>query len=140
MKAIWTETKPEYHGKLVDFGTIMTWPKPVQKPHPPVLLGGHGPKALARVVDYADGWLPIGVRAGDLAAGIAELRRLAKEKGRDPSAFTVSVYGVPLDPDGIRQLGDAGVTRAIFALPSAPAEKVLSILDRCTQVMKAIRH
>ncbi len=140
MKKIWTEDEASFEGELVRFPPLWSWPKPAQRPHPPVLLGGHGPKALARVVDYADGWLPIGVRAGDLGAGIAELRRLAKEKGRDPNAFSVSVYGVPLDPDAIGRLGDAGVTRAIFALPSAPAEKILSLLDRCAGVMRQVVH
>jgi probable F420-dependent oxidoreductase len=140
MKKIWTEDEASFEGELVRFPPLWSWPKPAQRPHPPVLLGGHGPKALARVVDYADGWLPIGVRAGDLGAGIVELRRLAKEKGRDPNAFSVSVYGVPLDPDAIGRLGDAGVTRAIFALPSAPAEKILSLLDRCAGVMRQVVH
>src|SRR5581483_3258950 len=88
MKAIWTEDEPSFQGELVRFPPLWSWPKPVQKPHPPVLLGGHGPRALARVVEYADGWLPIGVRAKNLADGIASLRRLAREQGRDPASLS----------------------------------------------------
>ena len=84
LKAIWTEDEASFDGEFVRFEPIWSWPKPVQRPHPPVILGAHGPKALARVVDYCDGWIPIGVRAGDLPREIAALRRLAEEKGRDP--------------------------------------------------------
>jgi alkanesulfonate monooxygenase SsuD/methylene tetrahydromethanopterin reductase-like flavin-dependent oxidoreductase (luciferase family) len=110
----------------------------VQRPHPPVLLGGHGRRALARVVDYCDGWLPIGARAGDLAAGIAELRRLAGEKGRDPDTISISVYGAPMDAETLRHLRDAGVQRAIFALPSAGADRILPLLDRGAALMREL--
>jgi probable F420-dependent oxidoreductase len=130
MKEIWTQDEASYEGKLVRFPPLWSWPKPVQKPHPPILLGGHGPRALKRVVDYCDGWLPIGVRAGDLLAGIRDLRTLATEKGRDPASLSVSVYGAPMDADTLRQLAAAGVDRVIFALPSADADTVLPLLDR----------
>src|SRR2546428_32947 len=100
MKRIGTEDEGSFEGAFVRFPPLWSWPKPVQKPHPPILLGGHGPRALARVVDYCDGWLPISVRAGDLEAGMAELRRLASEKGRDPRSISVSVYGAPMDVAG----------------------------------------
>jgi probable F420-dependent oxidoreductase len=138
MKKIWTEDEPSFEGEFVRFEPIWSWPKPVQRPHPPILLGGHGPRALARVVDYCDGWLPIGVRAGDLMAGVAALRRLATEKGRDPSSISVSVYGVPMATDAIGPLRDAGVQRAIFALPSKGRDDLLPLLDRGAAVMRAL--
>jgi probable F420-dependent oxidoreductase len=130
MKKIWTEDEPRFEGEFVRFPPMWCWPKPVQRPHPPILLGGHGPRALARVVDYCDGWMPIGARGGDLPERIAELRRLAKEKGRDPASLSVSVYGAPMDADTLASFRDAGVSRAIFALPSAGAEQILPLLDR----------
>jgi probable F420-dependent oxidoreductase len=130
MKRIWTEDEATFEGELVRFPPLWSWPKPLQKPHPPILLGGHGPRALRRVVDYCDGWLPIGMRAGDLAAGLEELRRIAREKGRDPASISVSVYGAPMDADALARLRDLGVERAIFALPSADADAVLRLLDR----------
>ena len=130
MKRIWTEDEASFEGDFVHFPPLWSWPKPVQKPHPPILLGGHGPRALARVVDYCDGWLPISVRAGDLEAGMTELRRLASEKGRDPRSISVSVYGAPMDAAGLTRLRDLGVARAIFALPSAEADALLPLLDR----------
>lgn len=138
MKRIWTEDEASFDGDTVKFPPLWSWPKPVQKPHPPVLLGGHGPKALARVVAYCDGWLPIGVRAGDLEASIDELRRLAREKGRDPDTISVSVYGAPMDGDTLKRLRDVGVGRMIFALPSAEADKILSLLDRGMQAVHTV--
>jgi probable F420-dependent oxidoreductase len=136
MKKIWTEDEASYSGEFVRFEPLWSWPKPVQKPHPPVILGGHGPRALDRVVDYCDGWIPISVRAGDLFAGIEDLHARARDKGRDPRSISVSVYGAPPAGDLLRQYRDGGVDRAIFALPSAPADTVLPILDRCAAAMR----
>jgi probable F420-dependent oxidoreductase len=137
MKRIWTEDEPSFEGEFVGFPPLWSWPKPVQRPHPPVLLGGHGPRALRRVVDYCDGWMPISVRGGDIPAGIADLRRLAAEKGRDPATLSVSVYGAPMDRDALAHLRDAGVERAIFPLPSADADTVLPLLDRGAELVRA---
>ena len=137
LRTIWTEDEASFDGEFVRFDPIWSWPKPVQRPHPPVILGAHGPKALARVVDYCDGWIPIGLRAGDLPGEIAALRRLATEKGRDPASISVNVYGTPADPEQLARLRDADVTRAVFALPSAGPEKVLSLLDRYAETMRS---
>ncbi len=138
MKKIWTEDEPAFEGELVRFPPLWSWPKPVQKPHPPVLLGGHGRRALERVVDYCDGWLPIGVRAGDLTAGIAELRRVATEKGRDPATISISVYGVPMDATAVAAMRAAGVERVIFGLPSRGADQILPLLDHGAGVMREL--
>src|SRR2546428_3857475 len=100
MKRICSEDAASIAGAFSRFPPLWSWPKPVQKPHPPILLGGHGPRALARVVDYCDGWLPISVRAGDLEAGVAELPRLAGAKGRDPRSNSGSGSGVALEAAG----------------------------------------
>jgi probable F420-dependent oxidoreductase len=138
MKKIWTEDEASFDGTYVKFEPIWSWPKPVQKPHPPILLGGHGPLALKRVVDYCDGWTPIGVRTGDLAGDIAELHRLAREKGRDPHTISISLYGAPGDPDALRQLRDMGVGRAIFSLPPKGRDAVLPLLDRYATAMRSV--
>src|SRR5437588_3687902 len=82
MKAIWTEDEASYHGELVDFDPIWSWPKPVQKPHPPVLVGGNGERVLERVVAFGDEWMPN--RVAGLRERIQELTRMAAEAGRDP--------------------------------------------------------
>lgn len=129
VKAIWQNERAEYHGKLVNFDAIWSFPKPVQKPHPPILLGGHGPKAFERVARYCDGWMPISLRAGDIAKGVAELRQVADKAGRDPRSISVSVFWAPADRATIDGYEKIGVERAILALPSAPRDKVLPILD-----------
>ena len=138
MKAIWTQDEAAFDGEFVHFEPIWSWPKPVQRPHPPVILGAHGPKALARVVDYCDGWIPIGVRSGDLPTEIGALHRLAREKGRDPQTISVNVYGVPADREVLVRLRDAGATRAIFSLPPAGPEKVLTLLDRYADTARSL--
>jgi probable F420-dependent oxidoreductase len=139
LQAIWTNDNAEYHGELINFDPIWSWPKPIQKPHPPIYLGGHGDKALRRVVRYCDGWMPIPVRAGDIKNEIARLHALAKEAGRDPQSLTISLYGVPPDPDALHSYARVGVHRAIFSLPSAERDRVLPLLDRHTQAMRAVR-
>ena len=138
MKAIWTQDEAAFDGEFVHFEPIWSWPKPVQRPHPPVILGAHGPKALARVVDYCDGWIPIGVRSGDLPTEIGALHRLARENGRDPETISVNVYGVPADREVLVRLRDAGATRAVFSLPPAGAEKVLPLLDRYAHTARSL--
>jgi probable F420-dependent oxidoreductase len=138
MKAIWTTDEPRFDGEFVRFPPMWSWPKPVQRPHPPVLLGGHGPRALARVVDYCDGWLPIGARAGNIPTDVVALRRLATEKGRDPRSISVSVYGAAMEADTLARLAEAGVDRAIFWLPSAGADAVLPLLDRGAQLLRTL--
>jgi probable F420-dependent oxidoreductase len=138
MKKIWTEEEASFAGEHVRFDPIWSWPKPVQQPHPPVLLGAHGPLAIKRVVDYCDGWIPIGVRAGDLQSGIEALHRAAREKGRDPRTISVSVFGAPADPDALRRYRDVGVSRAIFALPPKGRDAVLPLLDRYATAMRDV--
>ena len=129
MKEIWTKDEPEYHGEFVNFGPLWAWPKPVQKPHPPVLLGVNKPSARQRVIEYADGWLPLADRAGDIPEGIVDLRRRAEAAGRDPASLTVSVFGAKPDAEVLRSYEKAGVTRAIFGLPVADRDIVLMVLD-----------
>lgn len=139
MKEIWTKDEPEFHGEFVNFDPIWSWPKPVQKPHPPVLLGNNTAKALERVVEYCEGWFPIAGRAGDLATGIAALRRLAEKAGRDPRTISVSVSAASPEENAVREYEKAGVERAIFPLPSAGRDKVLPVLDRYATLMRLFR-
>ena len=134
MKAIWTEDEAQFHGDFVNFDPIWSWPKPVQKPHPPILVGGDGPGTLQRVVEYGDGWMPIvGRGQTSLFERIAELNRLATEAGR--GHIPVSIYGTPPRPEAIEQYVDLGVERCIFWLPAASTKEVLPLLDRYAELV-----
>ena len=84
MKALWTQDEAEYHGEMVDFDQVWSYPKPAQKPHPPILLGGETDYTLRRVVEYCDGWFPRPGRGVEIRDQLDRLRRMAEEKGRDP--------------------------------------------------------
>ena len=113
MKELWTKPEAEFRGRYYDFPAVKSNPKPMQKPHPPVLLGGGATNVLQRVVAWGDGWLPNRVTPEKLRESRATLDRLAKDAGRDPAAITISVYGQPSDRDLIRRLHDAGATRVV---------------------------
>jgi len=139
MKEIWTKEAAEFHGEFVNFDPIWAHPKPVQKPHPPIILGVNTPKARQRVVEYCDGWLPIAARAGDLVAGVADLRESAKRAGRDPNSLTVSVFAATPTEDALREYQKAGVERIIFPLPSSGRDEIIPILDRLAKVVLAFK-
>ena len=134
MKEIWTKEAAAFQGEFVRFDPIWSYPKPVQKPHPPILLGVNTPSARQRVVEYCDGWLPIPGRAGDLAAGIADLRQRAERAGRDPRSLTVTVYGGKPDEGAVRGYAAAGAERVVFTLPPAGGDVVLPLLDRLAKL------
>jgi len=134
MKAIWRDDEAEYHGELVDFEKIWSWPKPVQKPHPPILLGGHGEKAFDRVIRYCDGWMPLTWVDKNIIPEIRELRERAKRAGRDPQTISVTVFGAKPDPEELTAYAEAGVERVLFGLPNAGPDKVLPALDRLAKL------
>jgi len=138
MKAIWTTSKPEYDGKHVRFPPMMTWPKPIQKPHPPVIVGGAFPYGARRAIAYGDGWVPHARRPAydDVLTLLPEFRKMATAAGRDPGSIPVTVFGVAENVDAVRRCQDAGVARAIFNLPAAKADEVLPILDRCAALIR----
>jgi probable F420-dependent oxidoreductase len=139
MKKIWAEDEPEFHGEFVKFDKLWSWPKPVQKPHPPIFLGGHSPQMLQRVVDYCDGWMPIGIRAANLIDSIKELRQRAEKAGRDPKTVAVTIFGAPADEQAVEQYRQAGVERITFGLPPAGRDKVLPLLDRYADFVRKLR-
>jgi len=123
IKAIWTSDPAEYHGEMVDFGPMWAFPKPLQKPHPPVILGGSGPKILERVVRYADGWMP---NRGDVIERIPELQRMAKDAGREPIPVT---YYPRATAEEIERLARLGVERLIWYVPADGRDPALKKLD-----------
>jgi probable F420-dependent oxidoreductase len=122
MKAIWTQDEAEYHGRFVDFDPTWSWPKPVQKPHPPVLVGGVGDKVLDRVVAYGDEWIPNRVKSPEqLGERTSELQRRAEAAGR--GRIPVTVFGAKPEQRLLERLQAAAVTRSLFYVrPEEPGE------------------
>jgi alkanesulfonate monooxygenase SsuD/methylene tetrahydromethanopterin reductase-like flavin-dependent oxidoreductase (luciferase family) len=132
MKAIWTEEEASYHGEHVDFDAIWSWPKPVQKPHPPILMGGSSDAALRRAAELADVWMPNAeTRISQIAERGAELQRLAAEAGREP--LPITFYGVKPDAESLGRYAEAGVSRCVFYLPSLPLAELEPLLDGYSQ-------
>ena len=138
MKAIWTQAKPEYHGEFVDFGPMMAWPKPVQKPHPPVIVGGAFPYAARRAIRYGEGWFPQAARGGysEIADMIPEFRKMATEAGRDPASIEITVWAPKQDPDQMKRYAELGVARVVFSLDFDKADKVLPVIDSLAVLMR----
>jgi probable F420-dependent oxidoreductase len=140
LKAIWTQDEAEFHGKYVNFEKLWSYPKPVQKPYPPILMGGAGPHARQRAVDFDGHWIPIGGRAYSepIAESMADFRARAEKAGRDPATLTVTIFGVAPDQARVAPLRDAGVTRAVFFVPSATRDAVLPLLDQYAGLAKKV--
>lgn len=134
MKEIWTKDEAEFHGEFVNFDKIWSYPKPRQKPYPPMLMGGDSPKTFDRVIEFCDGWLPTGIEPAVIPEKVATLRQRAEAAGRDPKQISVSYiyfsYSANPDRKTIDGLEEAGVERVIFGLPSADKETLLPLLDK----------
>lgn len=136
MKAIWTENKPKYEGEFVKFGEMMTWPKPVQKPHPPVIVGGAFPYGARRAIRFGDGWIPLGGGRGvDIPTQIPHFRQMAAEAGRNPDDIEISVFAARPVEEELKVLEGAGVSRVTFDLPSAPSDEILPLLDKLAKMI-----
>src|SRR5919108_1792717 len=128
MKELWTKDEAEFHGEFIHFPAVKSFPKPVQKPHPPVILGGMAKNVFKRTVEYGDGWLPNRVTPDQVKAGRAELDHLAGDAGRDPASMEISVFGQPPDPDLIKRFEDAGAARVMVRLMALPEQEALTEL------------
>jgi probable F420-dependent oxidoreductase len=130
MKELWSKDEAEYHGTFYDFPPVRSFPKPSQRPHPPVLLGGVARNVFKRVIAWGDGWLPIGSTPEHVKKGRATLNELAAAAGRDPSTIDVTVSGVPCDREAIQRLGASGASRVIIRLPSTLSQEALTDLEK----------
>jgi probable F420-dependent oxidoreductase len=140
MKAIWTQQAAEYHGEFINFDAMVAEPRPVQKPHPPVIVGGAFPHGARRALRYGDGWIPLSGRAayGELAEYLPRFRQMASEAGRDLTDVPLSLTAVPQDMDTLKRYADLGVSRVVFDLPAEAAEKLLPILDSWAEMMQRV--
>jgi len=140
MRAIWTQDEPEYRGEIVQFPKMKTWPKPAQRPHPPVIVGGAWPQSARRAIRYGDGWVPNASRPtyADVTEFLPQFRDMAKAAGRDPDRIPVTIFGAVEDGDRLKRYRDRGVARAVVMLPSAGSDTVLPILDRWAGLIRGL--
>jgi probable F420-dependent oxidoreductase len=137
MRAIWTQTKPEYHGEFVAFGPMMTWPKPVQKPHPPVIVGGGMPYGARRALSYGDAWMPHARRPNyHLLDKLPEYRAMEKEAGR---TLPITAFGVEHEPDRWPAYRDVEIERIVLSLESEAKDAILPQLDRLAAKIASVR-
>ena len=138
MKALWTQEQAEFDGDFVKLAPSFAWPKPVQKPHPPIHVAANAPKGLGRVVAYGDGWFPM---PGDdpettLFSQIPELHRRLEAAGREPQSVEISVYWTPADETFIARCRETGVDRVIFMLDPVGESEALGQVDDLVSVME----
>lgn len=140
MKQIWTKSKAEYHGEFVNFDPVMAWPKPVQTPHPPIIVGGAFPYGARRALRYGDGWMPHRSRPQypNVADIIPQYRDLVAESGRDPASVPVSIWGAKEDIAMLERDRSLGVVRVIVSLDSVKADVILPELDRWAETIRRL--
>jgi probable F420-dependent oxidoreductase len=129
MKALWTQEEAEYHGEMVDFGPVWSYPKPAQRPHPPILLGGETDYTLRRVVDYCDGWFPRPGRGFEIKQQLERLHQMADKAGRDRRTLSTSVFCAPADEAALKEYEVAGIDRAVLEIPDQSRDEILRVLD-----------
>jgi probable F420-dependent oxidoreductase len=134
MKALWTEEEASFDGEFVHLEPSCSWPKPIQQPYPPIIIGGApGPSTFGHVVEWADGWMPIG--GAGLGTTLPQLRRAAEVAGRDPDSIGVMIFSAIPDAGKLDHYRQQGVFRTVFGLPSAPADTVVPLLDKWSQLL-----
>jgi probable F420-dependent oxidoreductase len=136
MQAIWIQDEAAYQGEFTRFEPIWSWPKPVQKPHPLMLLGGETKHTLRRVMEFCDGWFPRGRGFGDPAAEMSRLRQFADEAGRDIRTVSTTLFGAEPDAGYLDKCKAAGLNRVLFALPAEGRDAVLPVIDRFTTFLE----
>lgn len=140
MKEIWTKSKAEYHGEFVNFDPMMAWPKPVRKPHPPVIVGGAFPYSARRAIRYGDGWIPQAARGEykEIADMIPRFRQMCGEAGRDPASIEMTSWFPRREADLMKRYQDLGFSRVVFNLESEAADKVLPVIDELAALMRKV--
>lgn len=140
MQTIWTQEEPSYEGEFVKFGPMSQWPKPLQKPYPPMIVGGAFPYAANRAIHYGNGWIPRADRLEHDGVGVVikKFRDMAVEAGRDPASLPISIFRVPDDLTKLRFCQKIDVDRVVFSLPAEKEDKILPMLDRWVAVKREL--
>ncbi|MGE3774431.1 MAG: LLM class flavin-dependent oxidoreductase, partial [Gammaproteobacteria bacterium] len=134
----WTQEQSSHHGKHVNFDPIWSYPKPVQKPHPPIVMGAASPWGRERVARFCDGWVPLPAQMKNIGAELADLRTRLERHGRKLSDIEISFFWAPTKVDELKRYRDLGVHRAILACPADGKDATLKLLDQHAALMKAV--
>jgi alkanesulfonate monooxygenase SsuD/methylene tetrahydromethanopterin reductase-like flavin-dependent oxidoreductase (luciferase family) len=141
MRALWTQEAAAFHGQMVNFDPVWLYPKPLQQPHPPILLGGSSDYTLKRVVEFCDGWMPL-ARAGfndpegfNPKTAVARLQRAAEAAGRAFSTLSISAFGAPAEEAALEQYREAGIQRALLMIPDLSRDEILTLVDRYARLV-----
>ena len=135
MKQLWTEETGEFHGEFVNFDPAYAEPKPTQRPHPPVILGGETDHTLKRVVEYCDGWLPRGRGGFDPAESQQRMTAMAEGVDRDPSSLSITVFGAPADRAELDKYQEAGIDCALLQMPTVERDACMKRLEEITPLV-----
>jgi alkanesulfonate monooxygenase SsuD/methylene tetrahydromethanopterin reductase-like flavin-dependent oxidoreductase (luciferase family) len=138
MQALWTQDKAEFHGEFVAFDPVWLYPKPKQKPYPPILLGGESDHTLRRVVEFGNGWLPRRQREFDPDRAVARLRQAAAAAGRDPTTSSITVFNAPADEAVLASYRKAGIHRVLLEVPDRGRDELLHVLDRNARLARVL--
>ena len=138
MQALWTHDTAEFHGEFVTFDPVWLYPKPKKKPYPPILLGGESDHTLRRVVEFGNGWLPRAHRGFEPDRAVARLHQAAAAGGRDPTAFSITVFNAPTDEAVLASYREAGVYRVLLEAPDRGRDEVLRVLDRNARLVSVL--
>lgn len=136
MKLLWTRETAEFHGEFVKFDPVWLYPKPKQKPHPPIYLGGATDYTVKRVVEFCDGWFPYPAGGWDPKTAVTRLRHAAIDAGRDPATLSITVFNAPADPAALAVYRDAGIQEVLLDVPDLSRDEVLRMLDKNAALTK----
>lgn len=135
MKALWTQDEAAFHGEMVNFDPVWMYPKPLQQPHPPILLGGPSDHTLKRVVEFCDGWMPLARAGFDATIAVRRLREAASAARRDYSSLSITAFAAPAEERTLAQYREAGIDEASLLIPDVARDEVLRVLDRHAQLL-----
>ena len=139
MKALWTQEQAEFHGEYVNFDPVWQYPKPKQKPHPPILLGGETDHTVRRVIEFCDGWFPRPRSGWEPKSAVARLRAAAMAAGRDPATLSITVFNAPADRAALEPYREAGIQRVLLEVPDTSRDDILRVLDQKAALIPALR-
>jgi probable F420-dependent oxidoreductase len=130
MKELWTKDVAEFHGEFVRFDPVWLYPKPAQRPHPPMLLGGESDHTIRRVVEFCDGWFPRPRGGWEPKGAVQRLKAAADAAGRDYKTLSITVFAAPADAEKLKPYREAGIDRVLLEVPDVGRDEILRLLDR----------